>query len=836
MGGGRKTAEGLTRFLVRGFAGLDSRLAFASLAFAGLVPTTAQAALSPLEGIGFGAGGTALLFAALILLLVTLERRRREAALREAGRESVRRGRLAATLATAPGGYYRWTADDHQEAFSEGLAELLGEKPRELSSFGQFAHAFGSADFERLERAVEALRNGGTPFGLTLPTASEGRLLEIAGSPLPGSGPAGLVVWFRDMTAQAHELATLAKRLDEKTLDAARWRRLLDAVDFPVWLRDAAGALAWCNGAYARWLESMPEAVVKQGLELASALAADQAKELAEKARAVGRAVHERRHLVVRGERRLLEAVERPLADGTLGYARDITDIEVAEDELERHIAAHKEVLENLGTGIEIYGADRRLIYFNNAFVKMFRLDEEWLRTGPAIGEVIDAMRDRRRLPEQADFRAFKERQMELFTSLTEPVEEMLYLPDGTAIRQIVTPHPFGGLLYVSEDVSGRLALERSYHTLSEVQRATLDHLYEGVAVFGGDGRLKLFNPVYARMWRLSEEFLAGEPHVAEIVERTKALYDHESDWEDFKAELIARATQYERRDERLERRDGKILDCASMPLPDGAILKTYLDVTDTSNVERALRERNEALETADRLKSEFVANVSYELRTPLNTIIGFSEILDNRYFGDLNERQAEYVKGVLDSSQHLLDLINSILDLASIEAGHITLEIKAFEIVPMLKSIVALVDDRARKQNLELDCDCLEDLGVMEADERRIKQVLFNLLTNAIKFTPPGGRVAVGVRREGPEIALWVEDTGVGIGEDEKSRVFERFYRGKETGRHQPGTGLGLALVKSFVELHGGRVSLDSVPSSGTRVTCRFPAKVPARRTALAL
>ena len=180
------------------------------------------------------------------------------------------------------------------------------------------------------------------------------------------------------------------------------------------------------------------------------------------------------------------------------------------------------------------------------------------------------------------------------------------------------------------------------------------------------------------------------------------------------------------------------------MPLPDGNVLLSYLDVTDSTRVEHALRERNEALETAGRLKSEFIANVSYELRTPLNAIIGFAEILTNQYFGELTPRQLDYSRGILDSSHRLLSLINDILDLATIEAGYMTLETGQLDIHTLMSSVLTLTRERARNQNLKLDFDCPPDIGTIEADERRLKQALFNLISNAIKFTPAGGSMTV--------------------------------------------------------------------------------------------
>jgi signal transduction histidine kinase len=219
-------------------------------------------------------------------------------------------------------------------------------------------------------------------------------------------------------------------------------------------------------------------------------------------------------------------------------------------------------------------------------------------------------------------------------------------------------------------------------------------------------------------------------------------------------------------------------------------------------------------------LKSEFIANVSYELRTPLNAIIGFAEILTNQYFGELNPRQLDYSRGILDSSNRLLSLINDILDLATIEAGYMQLETESVDIHALMSSVLALTRERARKQGLKLEFSCPRDIGSLAADEKRLKQALFNLISNALKFTPPGGTVTLGARRQGGTVALFVADTGVGVPREDQQRIFEKFERGNPQAR-QSGPGLGLSLVKSFIELHGGRVEMDSKPGSGTTVTC---------------
>jgi signal transduction histidine kinase len=445
------------------------------------------------------------------------------------------------------------------------------------------------------------------------------------------------------------------------------------------------------------------------------------------------------------------------------------------------------------------------------------------------MGEVLEELRDNRRLPEYADFPAFKAEQLALFTSLLEPVEELVHLPDGTTLRSVAIPHPFGGLLLIWEDVTDTLALERNYNTLIAVQRETLDNLYEGVAVIGANGRLRLSNPVFGAMWQIPHMTLNNEPHISEIVDCMGDMLEQSGNWMAEKERLITMLTAREAHSGRVERTDGSVLDFATVPLPDGGVLLSYIDQTAAINMERALRDRNEALETADRLKSEFIANVSYELRTPLNTIIGFTEILTGQYFGDLNDRQAEYSTGILDSSHRLLMLINDILDLATIEAGHMTLELDSIDLHALMESVTSLVRERARQKKIALEIDCPPDIGMFVADERRLKQAMFNVLSNAIKFTPDNGNITLSARRDGDTLVLTVADSGIGIAEEDQERVFAKFERGSSPEARRSGAGLGLSLVKSFIELHGGTVTLESEPESGTRVICALPSRSPA-------
>ncbi len=483
--------------------------------------------------------------------------------------------------------------------------------------------------------------------------------------------------------------------------EAARLRETLDALPIPVW-RCRDHRIVDCNLSYAAALGISRETVLAEGRALVPTGR--------EKPRtpAVATAPPIDIHVVIGGERRLLEVTERAGAAGeTIGFAVDRSDVETAQAQLCRHLDAHAGVLESISAAVAIFGPDKRLSFFNTAFAALCGIAEAWLAAEPGLDEILERLRETRRLPEFADFRAFKRERCAMFTSLIEPRHELMHLPDGRTLQLTVSPHPFGGLTFVYEDVSDRLALECSYNTLIQVQRATLDHLFEGIAVYGSDGRLKLHNPAFRAIWGLSNADVAGDPHIGEITDRTREFIDDGGDWARVREGIIAKVTAQALSSGPLYRRDGSMLQVASVPLPDGEVLLTYLDVSDTVKVERALRQRNEALETADRLKSEFIASISHELRTPLNTVIGFAEILNNQYFGPLNPSQSEYCRGVLDSAHQLMTSINDILDLARIEAGYIVLERGPVNLPDMLDAVIGLALAPARNRGLDLSLRC---------------------------------------------------------------------------------------------------------------------------------
>ena len=628
----------------------------------------------------------------------------------------------------------------------------------------------------------------------------------------------------RKLMARGRAVGSMAAVwVEELSIEAASadFRAILDALPIPVWLRDKGLALTWGNHAFLTSTGAPDIAAAR-----ASQVALDKTeRDLAASARSQNTVLEAKRFAVVAGQRRAITFTEIPLGDaGIIGTAVDVTEVAAAEARLQQHVDAHVDTLDKLATAVAIFGRDQKLTFYNRAFARVWNLPEDWLDRHPSDGEILDRLREGRKLPEQRDYQAWKRGRLALYQDArNRTTEELWHIPGGRTMRVISQPHPFGGLTFLYEDVSEKLTLESNYNTLIKVQSATLDTLQEGVAVFGPDGRLKLHNAAFAKIWDLGEEELRGEPHVRAIAALSTAKFGDGPMWDRLIQAIISEAGVARDLGE-IERVDRTILSLGLSPLPDGASLVTFADVTDRFRIEAALRDRNDALEAADRLKSDFIKHVSYELRTPLNTILGFAEHLASGVPGGLNARQDEYVGAIVKGSNTLKDLINDILDLALIESGALRLELERIDLYALLSDIVHHAGDWAAKSGLTLDLDCPPDAGLFLADQRRMRQVIFNLLSNAFKFTPAGGAIRLSGRIIGDDVQITVADNGPGLASDVKANVFERFSAQSQAGT-RAGAGLGLALVNRFLELHDGWVEIES--NNGTLVRCHIPRRI---------
>ena len=690
-----------------------------------------------------------------------------------------------------------------------------------LLATGQSVLAFGSwlsVDCaQEVERAVTLLRERGVRFEKAAETLG-GNLVEIRGR----TSGARALLQIRQLEADDVDRARLDLEASRQSQELTRLKHLLDAMPMPVWSRNDEGTISWVNEAYRQAVEadSIQSALDEQSELLdergRTTLQQDRDQD-PDKVMAV-----KRMPIIVAGKRHIYDVVDFAFAGGSVGIATDATEHEAAERALDRMQAFHADMMDQLTSPVAIFDSTQSLQYYNSAYGEQFKLDATFLNSHPQESSILDRLRTNRCLPEQADYHGWKNDFLSSYNAL-EPREHWWHLPDGQSLRVVATPNPDGGVTYIFENVTEQLDLEKRYNALFRMQSETLDHLRDGVVVFGSDGRLRVSNPAFSNLWDFHEGDLADQPHVGAVLEWCRKKYSDARVWAGLKGSVVGLEDKRMGRDGRMELSDGRFLDYAAVPLPDGATMITFVDVTDNVKVARGLQDRNEALMAADQLKNTFIQHVSYELRSPLTNIIGFTELMTSEAFGALNERQRDYTDHIMASSSSLLTIVNDILDLATIDAGIMELELEPVDPVDSIRAAAEGLQDRLAEKDISLNISVAENMGDFSGDRKRVRQVLYNLISNAIAFSEKGSEVSVIADRRADVISFSVWDHGCGIEEDYHDQAFDRF-ESRKTGNGRGGTGLGLSIVKSFVELHGGAVSIDSTLGEGTQVTCFFP------------
>jgi len=666
-----------------------------------------------------------------------------------------------------------------------------------------------------LRQLVGKLRSGGEAFSATIALPGN-KLIEVDGN----VAGAQVVLWLEDASIRGQDEQDAITKVEEEKLtalsDPIAFVDIMARAPFPMWRMSGTGRILWANHMYVDAVAAANlQTVLDDQTQLDDKCAAQARRVLAENLK-----INEARPLVLAGQRKTSLISMFPVSGGVAGMAVDASEAEQLRMALKRHIRAHDETLNNMGEAVVIFGTDQRMNFYNRAFKAMFGLEKEWLKGRPSHGEWLDHMREKRRLPEQPNYAEWKRDELALYSNWPDEMPDELWsLPDSRELRLVRMRDPEGGISLLFGDITDQMSMQSKFNTLINVQTATLDKLTEGVAVFGPDGRLKIHNAAYMEMWNLPESALVDEPRFRDLIPLHLKFYHDREFW----SEMVARTTDPSPDARRhisseIQRSDDSVLTYLSKPLPDGATLIAWDDVTRSRRTEAALRERAEAMEAADRLKSEFVGHVSYQLRTPLTTISGYAEFIQSGAAGELSDKQSEYIFAIQSASQDLAQTIDDILDFAAIEADTIDLELGDVDIYSLLVGAIEFSSAKAEDTQIHLHLECPDDIGIIRADEGRIKQVVYNLLSNALRFTKPGGKVELGADADEASLRIWVKDNGVGIPSDKQPQVFESFKSSRG------GAGLGLALVERFVARHGGWVELESEEGIGTHVTCHLP------------
>ncbi len=748
----------------------------------------------------------------------------------EANQRSARR--LARMVEESPALPLLVRTDGRIEA-SPRLAQWLGLDgvPQYLSELDGGDRGLDAEALAHLTQAVLRTQKTATPFRMVATPMGSNRSLALRGhlaDPQVSPGGAALV-WVFDFSDSESELVTLRQEAAQARGDFTALVSLIEAAPMPMWFRRPNGSLRLVNSAYvAAVAGDNATQVVKDGVELIEMVDGLTAAQVAMQAAVKGTPIERLVSVTIDNQRRAYRVHDLPLgSEGVAGYAVDVEDLEEMARAFRAFREAQRSMLDQLSAGVAQFDAKRRLTFANRPFQSLFKIAPAAMADPPAFERLLDAARDKGRVPEVRDFPAWRRERAGWF-SANETQEEAWPLADGTHLRIVAQPVPDGGLLLIAEDRTEQLRLSAVRDTLLRTRTATFDSLFESIAVFAPDGRMQLWNRRFAADWGLESDFLDTHPHVeallGKISPRLKTPAQVKMVGDVVRAATLDRAQT----DGRIVLEDGRTLAFTGVPLPDGNGLLTVLDISDSQNAEAALRDRNMALEEADAVKTRFLANMSYQLRTPLTSIGGFAELLQAGVGGELSESGTEYVQAIIDSAERLGEQIETILDLSQSEAGLLPLAREDVELMPLIRTLVEERSARISRAGLTLDLQGSNLMGTIKGDRRRLARAFGHLLDNAIAATPEGGRILVQVARErqnGRSVAqVVVSDNGPGMAKDVLASALDGVKISDDGTTIERRQGLGLPLARQLIQAHGGTLRLLSEPGQGTAAVVELP------------
>lgn len=727
-------------------------------------------------------------------------------------------------LQSSKDGWIAWSENNEYISSSKKFRNLFGIKDSNAISVSDIVSSLERKDADEFIFKFNKLKRSSTQFCIIVTPLNIDSKLEIRGEKASLNESSTIILWCSDITYTSSLISNLENKLftAEETIESLQ--DILNIIPIPIWKRDENLKISYCNAAYADALNIQEAKIIKNNIPLIPGTLFGQGHSLAENARKSSRNQSIIHSIVIKGTRKKLAIHENHASRGNLvGYAIDVSVEDALSTDLDRVVTSNYEVLENISAAIAIFGENTRLVFFNSAYQKLMKLDSNWLHSKPTYAEVLDERRNNRQLPEHADFQAFKKSQLAMFTSITAPTQDLTHLPNGKTLSMLIAPYPLGGLLFVFEDVTDSLALQRKNNTLLAVHKETIDHLHEGIAVYGSDNRLKIVNNSMLKILRIDDKSALEMKglHLSDMLVYMKDRIDYETDWEEFRTKTISNLTDRTAKTGKLNLKDNSVILFSYIPLPDGAHMISYIDITDTCVVEKAIMEKDQAMQEAHRSRYEFVSSISVELREPINSLIGFSELLSREYYGALNKKQREYCKYILSSSNQLYQLINNLLEMVLIDLESIHLELSPFSIKDAVTEVVLTVEKRSHEKGINIITHFENSDLEFEGDRKRIKQCLFNILTNAVQISPINRQLIIRTICDNENLRIIIKDDG-NIGETNHYKRSDRAFLHKIFEYNAA----SMSIVKSLLEMHDGNLKIKTDSNGFSYVLCTLPIK----------
>ncbi|MFN3614259.1 MAG: PAS-domain containing protein [Rubrimonas sp.] len=643
---------------------------------------------------------------------------------------------------------------DGVQRVSPAARAALGQELRHGAPVAALVRALGPTD-RPLGEAIEALIDRGIAFRRRATLGDKGTF-DVVGAPVGAS----CVIWLTDVTAAAATIAGHEERLAAVRAEIDALTAAIDASGAPMWRLDAEGRVLHANAAARRTGAEPPErGVVRIPLP------------------------QDRGALIVQ----TLDAVHANANVVLSSFIDTVTD-----------------TFAHLRIGLAIFDRDRRLTLANPAVAEVFGMEPDFLTGRPTLRQTLDRLREARRLPEQLDYPAWRATLFTLFDDVARArYDERWELPDGRVIHVVGRPHPMGGIAFVFEDVTEAIAAQRWRLTAVEVRRAMLDALGDGVVAFGPDGKMRMANPALLRLWRLGDTVESAPRHVAEFADACAGLTPDVPIW-NMVRDAVTGGGAGAPRTQQVRLGDGRILSARIAQMPDGSTLAAFSDVTDSQHVADALSARAATLEAAEQMRAATLYQISHGLRTPLNAVMGFAELLAQGQDGPLPEPRNTYLRNIRDASRLLLDGVESLTDLVKAGAPSVEEGAERVALNSLLRGAVELLEQRIAERELTIDITASATGAVALGDPPRLRQLVFAALSEAVTHAARATPVTVGADIDGDRLTLWFAAAWL------------------EAGAGRSG---GFALAADTAAMHGGELAVENASDTTARIVCRMAA-----------
>lgn len=505
------------------------------------------------------------------------------------------RERYAETLYASRDGYFAFIHPDEKvndprqhivERCSRRLAVILNLPNGTKSSFEEILKNFYKDDEKKIRKYITLLQDDGVSFDDEFMLKNGRRYLRLSGSRI--SGADGNIycdmIWFRDVSFETNKILGLEQDKTKASAQSIQLQDLIDNIPFPVWLRDDNLNIVNFNKKFMEFAGGKNrETILNGGIEINNVNGESVSRKLAQAAHLSNRAKKENVCLVKDGERLVMEVFETPFHAEeslekiyTVGALVDVSELDDLKRNLKRHQSAQLEILGTLGTAFAVFNQQLKLDFYNKSFAELWQLDESWLDTQPSYSMFLDAIRERRLLPEVPDYILFKNGEQKQFSQIIEPRNDMLHLPNGKTIRRVRAPYPMGGLIFAYEDISDRLATTSAYNALLSVREEMLENLFDAVIIFGSNGRLNSYNQAYLRLWKADRAFLENEPGLDELLDSQRRFFSADEDWSTLKKSIAGHLLSMTTKTFILNRHQEGDVEVAAQNLSDGSLMITY--------------------------------------------------------------------------------------------------------------------------------------------------------------------------------------------------------------------------------------------------------------------